>query len=62
MLWTLDQVAKRYSKWPHEILDLEPWQEALAVLCLANAQLRTAENVQRASAGGMVFPVINLGA
>lgn len=49
--------ARRYGKWPHELLELEPWQEGLAVLCTIRAAIQTAANIEQAK---LVFPTVSM--
>ena len=58
----MDAVARRYGKWPHEVLDLDAWQLGLAVLCRDQHDATRAQLVQRiVSNKGMVFPAVLVG-
>lgn len=59
MLLLVHAVAVAYGHWPHEVLELEPAQLALAVACVDQWEASTAQAVQRAtSAGAMIFPTL----
>jgi hypothetical protein len=45
------------GKWPHEFLELDPFQEALALACV---DLEIEHAMRIAKAGG-VFPVLKVG-
>lgn len=54
---TIDAIARRYGKLPHEVLDLDPWQLGLAFQCVQQAAASAAQTVQRmaqANQGGLV--------
>jgi hypothetical protein len=57
MLMKLAQLAEAYGRWPHEVLELDAFQEGLALACL---ELRL-DNAIRMAKGGGVFPVIQVG-
>lgn len=59
----IDAIARRYGKWPHEVLLLDPFELALAGLCLQGAAKRAAERARAARRhpllGGPI-PVLDL--
>lgn len=55
-------MAARYGKWPHEVLDLDPVEMALASACVEAADAACSHRVKQIqAAGGMAFPVVNVG-
>jgi len=55
----LDAVARRYGCFPHEVLDLDPFELGLALECYRQADATSAQAIERISKrGGMVFPVV----
>lgn len=43
----MDRLAKRYGKWPHEVLELPPYELSLAMLCAHAGRERAANEVRR---------------
>ena len=42
---TVHRIAKTYGKWPHEVLNLEPFELAIAEACIQQADATTALNI-----------------
>ena len=60
-LLVLDQVARRYGKLPHEILELPVWEMSLALACIMQSDATSAHLMKRLNADNMpVFPVVVL--
>ena len=58
-LLMLDALAKRYGCFPHEVLNLDPFELGLALECYRQQDATSAQAVERISKrGGMVFPVV----
>lgn len=54
----MDGVAKRYGKWPHEVLALDPYEITVALICAKAGQgfaRGLQDRIERN--GGFVFPV-----
>lgn len=58
----VDAIARRYGKWPHEVLRLSPGELSIALSTLDAGDSAVAEMVGRISRtkGGMVFPVVTI--
>jgi hypothetical protein len=57
----IDQVAKRYGRLPHEILDLDVWELSIAVACLMQSDATAGQLMRRLNADNMpIFPVVVL--
>ena len=55
-LWML---ASKLGKYPHEILELDPWQLGLAMMCYQQADEASAHLLDRlARSGSPVFPTV----
>lgn len=55
-------MAKRYGKLPHEVLALEPFELAIATICMGHGQALSRQMIQRITSDkGMVFPVVVVG-
>ena len=55
-MWML---ATKLGKWPHEVLELDPWQIGLAMMCYQQADATSAQLLERmANAGTPVFPAV----
>lgn len=63
----VDQIARRYNRTPAEVLDMDPFELSLCVVCLQHRDARNAQQVarlQRQSKGGFVplpLPMIDIG-
>ncbi|QDP48294.1 MAG: hypothetical protein Unbinned4944contig1000_18 [Prokaryotic dsDNA virus sp.] len=58
-LLVVDQIAKRYGRLPHEILELDVWELSLAMACLIQSDATSAQLMRRLNADSMpVFPVV----
>lgn len=58
----VDGLAKRYGKWPHEVLDLDPYQLSVALICAKAGQgfaRGLQDRIERNR--GVVFPVAVVG-
>jgi hypothetical protein len=60
MLLVIDDLARSYGRWPHEVLDLSPADLALAMECARARRDHQASRVQRGSGVQAVW-VINGG-
>lgn len=61
ILLLADQVAKRYGKLPHEILELSVWEMSIAVACMMETDQVAGQLIKRINADNMpVFPVVVL--
>ena len=61
ILLSLWMLSSKLGKFPHEILELNPWQLGLCMLCYQQADATSAQLLERmANSGTMVFPVVNL--
>lgn len=58
MLRLVDGLARRYGRWPHEVLDLSPEDLTLAVMCGELAARDLNKRIRQAK--GMVFPTLAL--
>ena len=58
VLRMIDGLAKRYGRWPHEVLDLSAEELTLAVLCGEVAASDLNKRLRRSK--GMVFPTLSL--
>jgi len=58
MLLAMHRIAKCYGKWPHEVMELDPMEMALAFAAMNEAKA-FAQNV---ASRGMVFPIVDVGA
>ena len=57
----LDALARRYGCFPHEVLDLDPFELGLALEAYKQADATSSQQIQRISKkGGWVFPVVPL--
>ena len=63
----VDRIARRYNRTPVEVLDMDPYDLSLCVVCVQHADAAQAQQVrrlQRHSKGSMIpapVPVINVG-
>ena len=63
----VDRIARRYNRTPGEVLDMDPYDLSLCVVCVQHADAAQAQQVrrlQRHSKGWMIpapVPVINVG-
>jgi uncharacterized lipoprotein YajG len=63
----VDQIARRYHRTPAEVLDMDPWELSVCIVCLQHRDARAAQQVarlQRQSKGGLVplpLPMIDIG-
>ena len=63
----VDRIARRYNRTPGEVLDMDPYDLSLCVVCVQHADAHQANQVkklQRHSKGSMVpapVPVLNIG-
>ena len=63
----VDRIAPRYNRTPGEVLDMDPYDLSLCVVCVQHADAAQAQQVrrlQRHSKGSMIpapVPVINVG-
>ena len=48
----IDRTARRYGKWPHQVLELDGFQQGLAALCMERAGKRLGTQL-RASKGAI---------
>lgn len=58
MLLAIGELARSYGKWPHEVLDLDPYELGLAMMVYRerdNASTKLMESMSRQ--GLPVFPV-----
>lgn len=53
----MHRVARTYGILPHQVLELTPYELAIASVCLETAAQKTQETCKRAD---MVFPVLGL--
>ena len=61
MLLILDTLARRYGRFPHEVLDLDLYEMGLALMCYQEADAASAQLMQRLNRDGMpVFPAVVL--
>jgi len=58
VLLELDRLSRRYNRAPHEWLTMEPWQVAVAIACVGQADATTAQMVKDAD---LVVPVMVIG-
>jgi hypothetical protein len=60
-LLMLDAIARRYGCFPHEVLDLDPFELGLAIESYKQADATASAQIKRISnKGGWVFPVVAL--
>ena len=63
----VDRIARRYNRTPGEVLDMDPYDLSLCVVCVQHAdahQARQVKKLPRHSKGSMVpapVPVLNIG-
>lgn len=58
----VDAIARRYGVPPAEVLRWDPYDMTIAMICLQVAENNRAERLaQHNRAGGMVFPVMDIG-
>lgn len=50
----IDAIARRYGKWPHEVLRLSPEELSMSICCLNIRNEESAANAKRAGATGVV--------
>lgn len=50
----IDAIARRYGKWPHEVLRLSPEELSMSITCLNVRNEEDATNAKRAGAMGVV--------
>ena len=54
-------LAKRYGKWPHEVLDLDPYEIGLAMLVYKETEYQNTRQIDSmARNGAPIFPVVVL--
>ncbi len=58
-LLTIDAIARCYGRLPHEILELDPYELGIALLCYQTGVAQRASLASRQ--GGPVFPVVVMG-
>jgi len=60
-LLVLDQIARRYSMHPAEVLELSVWEISLAFACVQQADATAAQLMKKCNKDSMpVFPVVVL--
>jgi len=59
MLLGIWMLASKLGKWPHEVLELDPWQLGLAMMCYQQADATSAQLLERmAQKGTPIFPTV----
>lgn len=58
-LLMIDAIARCYGKLPHEIMDLDPYQMGIALLCYQTGTANRASVAARSD--GAIFPVVVMG-
>lgn len=54
-------MAHRYGKWPHEYLELDMFQQGMAMQCTRARDAQNAEDLNRAKSRGPFTPVVVVG-
>ena len=61
LLSVIGTLAKRYRKWPHEVLELDPYEIGLAMLVYTETEQQSAKQLDAmARSGTPIFPVVVL--
>jgi hypothetical protein len=60
---TLDRMARRYGRLPHELAELDPFELSVCLACMLTGEAAQADEIQRVTRNpkAMVFPVIVVG-
>ena len=63
----VDQIARRYHRTPAEVLDMDPWELSVCIVCLQHRDARAAQQIstlRRQSKGGLIplpIPTVDIG-